>query len=102
MHDMRRVMFLMLAAGIAACGHGSPSGPRLAPHAQSTTADDGGESVEPRASSTVAAAIEKADESEEKDAAEPDRGEGRDRRAVERRAGSGAVCVASRRRTTSS
>lgn len=66
---MRRVMLLMLAAGIAACGHGKQSGPAWP--TPSTTADDGGESIEPRASSAVAAAIEKADEPEDKDAADP-------------------------------
>ena len=61
---MRAALYLLVVAGIAACGHATQTGPAWP--APSTTTEDGGESLEPRPSSTVAAAIEESDEPEEK------------------------------------
>lgn len=69
---MRPLLYLLLAAGIAACGHARDTGPAWP--AASTTDEDGGESLEPRASSPVAAAIEDADEDEEEAADTDDAG----------------------------
>jgi len=54
---------LVLVALLAACGHSKASGPKWPE--PSTTADDGGESLEPRPSSTYAAAIEKSADADE-------------------------------------
>jgi hypothetical protein len=55
---MRRLLFVVAIAGCAP--HAAPSG--LAWPKPSTTASDGGESIAPRESRPVAAAIEKSDE----------------------------------------
>ena len=56
---MRRLVF---AVALAACGHAAPSGPSWP--APSTTADDGGESLDPRSEGSVAATLETADDDE--------------------------------------
>ena len=63
---MRRLLFVVM---LAACSHAKATGPAWPE--PSTTADDGGESLEPHEASPVTAAIEKADEPEEKPAEEP-------------------------------
>lgn len=64
---MRSVWFAIVLAA-AGCTGAKPTGPAWP--APSTTADDGGESIEPRDTS-VAAAIEKADDSDAEPAATP-------------------------------
>jgi len=61
---MRRVV---LAIALVACGHPKASGPKWPE--PSTTADDGGESIEPQPSATYAAAIEKSADDGDKPAA---------------------------------
>ena len=56
---MRR---LLLVAVLVACGSGKSTGPAWP--APSTTAEDGGESLDPRESAKVAAAIEKAEDAQ--------------------------------------
>ncbi|HEY5945582.1 MAG TPA: hypothetical protein VIV40_08820 [Kofleriaceae bacterium] len=59
---------LILVAALAACSHSKASGPKWPE--PSTTAEDGGESIAPRPSTTYAAAIEKsADVEDDKPAA---------------------------------
>jgi hypothetical protein len=62
---MRSLWFVALLS-LGACGRGKASGPAWP--APSTTAEDGGESLEPRETSTVAAALEKSEEPEDKKA----------------------------------
>jgi hypothetical protein len=67
---MRGLLSVLLVVAIAACGSKPPTGPAWP--APSTTADDGGESLEPR-STAVATAIEKSeDEAPEKPADQPE------------------------------
>ena len=63
---MGRLLIVVASGALAsACGHPNASGPKWP--APSTTADDGGESIEPKPSSSYAAAIEKsADVDEDK------------------------------------
>lgn len=56
---MRRLLFVLALAG---CGHSRASGPAWP--APSTTAEDGGESLDPRPSASYAAAVEKSEEPE--------------------------------------
>ncbi|HEX5064103.1 MAG TPA: hypothetical protein VFV99_32225 [Kofleriaceae bacterium] len=50
-------------AGAGACGHSNASGPKWPE--PSKTAEDGGESIEPRPSASYAAAVEKSDDNDE-------------------------------------
>ena len=54
---------LLLVVLLAACGHSKASGPKWPE--PSTTAEDGGESLDPRPSSTYAAAIEKSPDADD-------------------------------------
>jgi hypothetical protein len=60
---MRRLLFIVAVTAFAGCGNAKAAGPKWP--APSTTAEDGGESLEPRPSATYAAAIEKSAEAEE-------------------------------------
>lgn len=56
---MRRLVLVLVLAG---CGHSKASGPAWP--APSTTAEDGGESLDPKPSASYAAAVEKSEEPE--------------------------------------
>lgn len=62
---MRRLLLVVaLGAALAGCGRSKASGPKWPE--PSKTADDGGESIEPRPSATYAAAVEKSADVEDK------------------------------------
>ena len=65
---MRRLLFVLVAvAALAACGHKKATGPAWPePSKTEGGAEDGGESIAPHETSTVAAAIEKSEEPEAK------------------------------------
>jgi len=70
---MRGVLLSLLAAvSLAACSHAKPTGPAWPAPDKTEPEEDGGESIAPHQSSTVAAAIEKSDEPEAKKDDEPD------------------------------
>lgn len=60
---MHRWLSLVALVALVACGHGKARGPAWPE--PSTTAEDGGESIEPRPSGTYAAAIEKSSDAED-------------------------------------
>jgi len=58
---MGRLLIVVASGALAgACGHSKASGPKWPE--PSTTAEDGGESIEPRPSSAYAAVVEKSDD----------------------------------------
>jgi hypothetical protein len=61
---MRRLLFIVAVTAFAGCGNAKAAGPKWP--APSTTAEDGGESLEPKPTATYAAALEKSAEAEEK------------------------------------
>lgn len=64
----RQLLACACVCALVACGHSSASGPKWPE--PSTTAEDGGESIEPKPGATYAAAIEKsADDNDDKPAA---------------------------------
>jgi len=70
---MRGVLLSLLAAvSLAACSHAKASGPAWPAPDKTEPEEDGGESIAPHESSTVATAMEKSDEPEAKKDDEPD------------------------------
>ncbi|HTL38713.1 MAG TPA: hypothetical protein VL326_36530 [Kofleriaceae bacterium] len=73
---MRGVLLSLIVAvaatSLAACSHSKAAGPAWPAPDKTEPEEDGGESIAPHESSTVAAAIEKSDEPEAKKDDEPD------------------------------